>query len=715
MLTRKKKIGKRQLYRRIANNVQSSLKEVSTLPLNKNGEKNETKSLNINAQSTSKSLKHDENILQTDSVLQAEACDVDTDISVETCDVDTYVSVDAEIFVDACEEINFEFYQQNTKEESSNIYEKESKNDLKYLLIQWCLTFGIAQIAITRLLHILNPFHPELPLDGRSLLKTPVSFIEQKLENGEYCHIGLRSQLAKIISKQTNVNKNLSLSFNIDGVPLFNSNNVQLWPISCLIKNFISSPFIVGLFCGNSKPKPLNTFLEQFINELYSLLQDGINVNNNQFSIKVHSFVCDAPARAFIKCVKSHGGYAACDKCTDYGEYYDNRVIYPNLNATKRTDESFVIKQDEDHHLNTSPLLKLNIGMISVFPIDYMHSICLGVVKKMLCIWTGINHNSGFKVRLGGRAVQLISDHLIFMKPFIPLEFNRKPRILNELPRWKATEFRTFIVYLAPLVLRNKVDVAVYEHTLLLHTAVFILLSKELIASFGLDFVRDLLNNFVEHSKVIYGKQFLVYNVHTLIHLPDDVEKYGPLDLFSGFPFENYFSNVKNLVRSSKKPLQQIFRRLHELSFLNPDSNNIDPQAVQCSVEHVTGPLIYVLNICKQYKKLLYKNTRYSTFDYSAANSYFLSKDRKVVRIENIVLGSDKKTHIIGKQFRVYKSLYLYPVDSQSLNIYFIENMSEFVEYWSLDDIVAKMMILPTTDNKLVSFPILHTHESCNI
>lgn len=245
-------------------------------------------------------------------------------------------------------------------------------------------------------------------------------------------------------------------------------------------------------------------------------------------------------------------------------------------------------------------------------------------------------------------------------------------------------------------------------------TAVSILLSKELIASFGLDFVRDLLNNFVEHSKVIYGKQFLVYNVHTLIHLPDDVEKYGPLDSFSGFPFENYFSNVKSLVRSSKKPLQQICRRLHELSFLNPDINNIDPQAVQYSVEHVTGPLIYGVNICKQYKKLFHKDTSYSTFDHSAANSYFLSKDRKVVRIENIVLELNKKTHIIGKQFLVYKSLYLYPIDSKSLNIYIIENISEYLEYWSLDDIVAKMMILPTTDDKLVSFPILHTHKTCN-
>lgn len=40
-------------------------------------------------------------------------------------------------------------------------------------------------------------------------------------------------------------------------------------------------PFIVGLFCGNAKPKPLDTYLDDFINELYDLLQNGFNFQNN--------------------------------------------------------------------------------------------------------------------------------------------------------------------------------------------------------------------------------------------------------------------------------------------------------------------------------------------------------------------------------------------------------------------------------------------------
>ena len=43
----------------------------------------------------------------------------------------------------------------------------------------------------------------------------------------------------------------------------------------------------------------------------------------------------------------------------------------------------------------------------------------------------------------------------------------------------------------------------------------------------------------------VYGKGFLVYNVHCLIHLPKDVQILGPLDKFSSFPFENLLGQLK--------------------------------------------------------------------------------------------------------------------------------------------------------------------------
>ena len=44
------------------------------------------------------------------------------------------------------------------------------------------------------------------------------------------------------------------------------------------------------------------------------------------------------------------------------------------METALRTDESFAT--------GDSPLSDLNIGMISVFPLDYMHLCLLGVTKK---------------------------------------------------------------------------------------------------------------------------------------------------------------------------------------------------------------------------------------------------------------------------------------------------------------------------------------------
>lgn len=62
-------------------------------------------------------------------------------------------------------------------------------------------------------------------------------------------------------------------------------------------------------------------YLEDFVNELLFIIENGIQIGFKKVEFYVHSFICDAPARAFIKCVKYHSGYSSCDKCTVRREY----------------------------------------------------------------------------------------------------------------------------------------------------------------------------------------------------------------------------------------------------------------------------------------------------------------------------------------------------------------------------------------------------------
>jgi hypothetical protein len=70
-----------------------------------------------------------------------------------------------------------------------------------------------------------------------------------------------------------------------------------------------ASPFVIGIYCGTKKPGSITDYLQDFMEELPDLLKNGIHSEQIHYSALLECFVCDAPARSFIKNVKSHNGY----------------------------------------------------------------------------------------------------------------------------------------------------------------------------------------------------------------------------------------------------------------------------------------------------------------------------------------------------------------------------------------------------------------------
>lgn len=60
------------------------------------------------------------------------------------------------------------------------------------------------------------------------------------------------------------------------------------------------SPFVIAIWCGEGKAL-LNEYLAQFVDEFISLSNSGISINNHKIHIYIKAFVCDTPARAYIK------------------------------------------------------------------------------------------------------------------------------------------------------------------------------------------------------------------------------------------------------------------------------------------------------------------------------------------------------------------------------------------------------------------------------
>lgn len=115
----------------------------------------------------------------------------------------------------------------STSNENKNFHFKQQLNDQ---IRNWALEYRITNRALDALLKILNSIGLSCVLDSRTLLKTPRSVEILEMNGGKFWYNSIIKNLSLIFS---NLNEDITikLNFNIDGLPLFKSSKVQLWPI----------------------------------------------------------------------------------------------------------------------------------------------------------------------------------------------------------------------------------------------------------------------------------------------------------------------------------------------------------------------------------------------------------------------------------------------------------------------------------------------------
>jgi len=578
----------------------------------------------------------------------------------------------------------------------TNISDCNNENNLWTDLQMLIINYNIPHSTGNELLRILkNHGFSELLNDVRFLLGTPrnVRMHIKSIANGRYIHFDLSFSLERSVQMySTFIKKNeITLNINIDGLPLCKSSTSQFWPIMGSIEGIgiYTSPFIIGVYHGMCKPSDVNEFLSDFINNFTFLLQNGITVSDIKYTVAIGAILCDAPARAFITCTKSHTRYFSCPKCIQEGDFVLNRVVFPEIHNTLRTDEAFKNRSQPEHHTGDSILEKLPIGMISQIPLDYMHLVCLGVTKRLLQIWQRGNKN----FRLSKECVNLVSHHLMMIKPYIPLEFARKPRTVQDIDRWKATELRQFLLYTGIVVMKSILSPICYTHFLCLSVAIRILIDPQLCVTFN-NYAHSLLLYFVSNYGNIYGDEYLSYNVHNLIHLSKDVDNFGSLDNFSCFKYENYMQKIKNKLHYSGKPLEELANRLFE-EFKLP----IKPYNMK----------IYPIVI---YRKNEIAYLQFETFKIivNKTDNCALLHNVSVVFILEIV-EENEIIFVRAKRFLNLQSLFIKPCPSEKLGIFVIPNITSFdVIKIPATHIQRKCVKLKFLDerNSYVIIPLLH-------
>lgn len=278
----------------------------------------------------------------------------------------------------------------------------------------------------------------------------------------------------------------------------------------------------------------------------------------------------------------------------------------------------------------------------------------------------------------------------------MPIEFARRPRSLRELDRWKATEFRQFLLYTGPVVLAGFLDRNMYYNFMLLSTAISMLVSPEHLNL--ADYAGQMLKSFVNHFGELYGTDQIVYNVHCLVHLADEVKRHGCLDSFSAFPYENHLGKIKKLIRKPEFPLAQLIRRLSEVTA----TKLVADADITLKREHFVGPIVVGMGVNAQYGEMRCERW---TVKLTTGDNMFLVGD-KVCLIKNIIQ-NDNGVYAIYTEFSRQSPFYTYPFNSDRMNIFVVNDASDELKSVEVSALRQKCVALPYRDG-FVAIPLLH-------
>lgn len=196
---------------------------------------------------------------------------------------------------------------EESSEDDENETEFEKNENLRLSMKKWAIKHKINHSALKDLMKIVNIRLDKysniraLPDDPRTLLKTPLSVSITPMANGEYWHHGIKTCL-ELLFWDLSESITISFNINIDGLPIFNGSKTDFWPILFNIKEMPHvKPMVIGIFCGAGKCLDVELYLMPFVDEMNDIIANGIYINSHKITAYINCFVCDSPARAFVK------------------------------------------------------------------------------------------------------------------------------------------------------------------------------------------------------------------------------------------------------------------------------------------------------------------------------------------------------------------------------------------------------------------------------
>ena len=238
---------------------------------------------------------------------------------------------------------------------------------------------------------------------------------------------------------------NLALTVSTDGVALYKSSPLSIWPVFLVILNLpakirmnADNVILCGVWVGPRKPlmklllNPLCLYLQQL-----SLLGVRITTSTGNFVFRA-KLVMGVFAKAAVLCAKQYNGEFGCSVCLHPGKRLSNnaRVYLPDTTYPNRTHDQVIAEGKKAEECNScengifglSPFSS-SLDLVNSVPVDYMHCVLEGVTRWLTRAWFDSKfHDSPFYI---GRSVKDIDLQLLNQCP--PSEFTRPPRSIKNI------------------------------------------------------------------------------------------------------------------------------------------------------------------------------------------------------------------------------------------------------------------------------------------
>ena len=292
-----------------------------------------------------------------------------------------------------------------------------------------------------------------------------------------------------------------------------------------------------------------------------------------------HNGVFNMVAKASILNMHQFNGKNGCPSCIHPGIRIERTQTYlPGKDYALRATQSMKSDGARDgiivNRIKGTTILASLVDLASGSPIDYMHCVLEGVVKRLLEKWVTSPR------MLNKRSIERIDASFTVQCP--PHDFTRAPWSIQRRQKfWKASEYRAWLLFYSLPLLLSFLPPLYIHHFAVLVCALHMLLQPKLSPT-QIGAAEMMLKDFVVLLPELYYEKECTLNSHLPIHLDEHTRLWGPLWTFSAFGFEHKKGYLMGHIHSPHKVADQLLFSLDLNQTLDSLQDNLSYFASCC-------------------------------------------------------------------------------------------------------------------------------------